>query len=109
MDHQGDEKESSEESALRGPTWPLLRLAPLLARSARLIRPSFSTHPPAGPIPHAIENHQPLHHPTDRLRLPMPVVRLADGFVERLGPNRFAVIGNVPRRLSRHGQGASHS
>jgi hypothetical protein len=46
---------------------------------------AFGTQPPAASVAqHSIENHHPFHHAAERAKTTVPVVRLADRFVERL-------------------------
>ena len=46
---------------------------------------AFGTQPPAASIAqHSIENHHPFDHAADRAKTTVPVVRLANRFVERL-------------------------
>jgi hypothetical protein len=57
----------------------IFEVAPLLA---------FRAKPRDGPIPeHTIQDHQALNGPVDRDSSAVPVVRLADGRVERLVVN----------------------
>ena len=65
--------------------------------------------PPAASVAqHGIENHHPLDHAADRAQTPIPVVGLADRFVERLVVDVVQPSSPNRSRLDGTGESARH-